>query len=107
MHAHVGPELSLMTRTFAVLAAVSLVGAVGLAALLPGGMSLGQTIHAVDAEILFSAQTWVGHGIWNALAAPLLVRPVWMIPACLGIISVGGAVSGLNQLSGRATRKRS
>ena len=86
-----------MPRVFAVLAAVLLVGAVALASLLPSDLSLGQALHAVTAagpEHLQQAVAGTfGHAVWAGLVFPVLIRPVWMLPVCAGLICVGGAVT--------------
>ena len=100
-----------MPRIFAVLAAVLLVGSVALASLLPADISLRQAVHAIDAAWASHAQQAVigslGRGFWAAVVLPLLIRPVWMIPVCLGLICVGGAFTALSQGAPRTKQRRS
>jgi hypothetical protein len=104
-------DLKLMPRIFAVGAAVLLVSSVALASLLPPDTTLAQVIHALDADLLFRGQAlltgWFGHGFWTWLVAPVLARPVWLMPASLGIVCVGGTVSALTHVSPHTKQKRS
>jgi hypothetical protein len=104
-------DLKLAPRVFAVCAAVLLVFSVALASLLPADTTLGQAIHALSADLLFRGQGVVGrllgHGFWSWVVAPLLARPVWLMPASLGIVCVGGAVSALTHVSPHTKQKRS
>lgn len=104
-------SLPLMPRVFAVLAAVLLVGSVALASLQPADTSLIQAIHALNGDAPEHFQRFVigslGHGFWEAVVLPVLVRPVWMIPVCLGLICIGGAVTAMTQASPRTKQRRS
>ncbi len=106
-----GPELALVPRVFAVLAAIWLVTAVALASLLPADISLFQTIHqmhAVDPAHLQHRVTGLfGHTIWSSVAYPVLIRPVWLLPVALGLICAGGAITAMNRAAPRTTRRRS
>ena len=103
--------LVLMPRIFAVIAAVLLVGSVGLAALLPGGISLRESISQLDTDALGQMQRVLvgalGHGFWQVIMLPILARPVWMLPTCLGVICIGGAVTALTHVSQRANHRQS
>jgi hypothetical protein len=104
-------DLKLAPRIFAVSASVLLVFSVALASLLPPDTTLGQVIQTLDTDFLFRAQTAItrvfGHGFWSWVVAPVLVRPVWLMPASLGIVCVGGTVSALTHVSPRTKQKRS
>ena len=93
------------------LAAVLLVGSVALASLLPADVSLRQAVHAIDAGTANGVQRAIvgsfGRGVWDALVVPLLIRPVWMIPVCLGLICVGGAFTALSHGAPRPKQRRS
>ena len=106
-----GPELALVFRVFAVLSAVLLVGSVALAALLPPETTLYGAIfklHPVSPEHMQSlVVSRFGHFVWMTLALPLLNRPVWMVPVCLGLICVGGAVTAMNQTAPHTRQRRS
>jgi hypothetical protein len=105
------PDLPLMPRVFAVLAAVLLVGSVALASLLPTDMTLIQAIHAVDETSPASLQQAVvgafGRGLWETVVVPVLVRPIWLIPVSLGLICIGGAVTCHTQATPRTKQRRS
>ena len=105
------PSLRILPRLFAVLAAVLLVGSVALAALLPADISLTQALAALDEtapdhlrEVIFRA---LGHGVWQTVFHPLLVRPVWLIPVSLGLICIGGALTTLSHAPPRTKQRRS
>ncbi len=93
------------------LAAVLLVGSVAIASLLPADISLVQALHAMDAGAPERAQRVLtglfGHGFFQAVAVPVLVRPLWLVPVCLGLICVGGAVTAMSQAPPRTKQRRS
>ena len=105
------PEMALLPRIFAVLAAVLLVGSVAMASLLPQDISLYGALHRMHPVSPDHLQQLVtgrlGHFIWTVVALPLLNRPVWLIPVSLGLICVGGAVSTLNPAAPRTKQRRS
>jgi hypothetical protein len=94
-------------RVFTVLAAICLVGAFALASLAPPDMPLGQAVYMADRQLLTGLEafvrTHIGPWAWSGLAVPLLLRPVWLIPASNGLIC-GGAAATFT--SGSATRSR-
>ena len=91
-------------RIFAVLAAFFLVAAVAIGALTPPGMTLGQGMTWADQN----SPTWLREHsltwLWNWIEVPFMMRPMWLIPAGLGLICVGLA-STLN-LGDTAPRRR-
>jgi len=105
------PDIPLATRIFAVLAAVFLVASVALGTILPPDMSLHEALHAIDAARADDMQRAIvntlGKGIWQAVLVPLLMRPVWLGPLALGLISIGGAVSTRTQATPRTKHRRS
>jgi hypothetical protein len=105
------PDLPLIPRVFAVLAAVLLVGSVALASLLPADMTLRQAIYALDNDISAGLQRTItasfGRGLWEAIVVPVLERPIWLIPVCLGLICIGGAVTAHTQATPRTKQRRS
>jgi hypothetical protein len=95
------------SRILAALAALFLVGAVAIAALTPFGMTLGQGLMLLDSNWLTWLQKQSPTWSWAWLELPFLLRPLWLIPAGIGLICAGAAAS-LN--FGRASpsrRKRS
>ena len=87
----------MLFRTFAIFAAALLVAAFGLAMLTPDGMTLDEGLAAMGPHAIGSFRHGVQHvlgaGAWTHLCMPLLVRPVWLIPLCLGMICAGVAAS--------------
>ena len=94
-------------RVLAILAAVLLVGAVALATLGPPDVPLGQALFMVDHDMMQAMHSFVGQHLanwmWDYLVSPLMVRPVWLVPAGLGLILAGASLS----LSTRKTTHRS
>lgn len=93
-----------------VLAAVFLVGAIAIAILAPPGAALGQVLYDLDRGLLNMAQAGVQRHlapwIWDSLILPVLVRPAWLVPACLGVIFAGGAATLAGSRGSRAPRRR-
>ncbi len=98
-------------RTFAVLAAMSLVGAVALALLGPPGLPLGQLMFMIDHDVMDGLRSVIeGHisaWVWNSVIVPLLVRPAWLVPASFGLIFTGAALSLFNRKPARRSHRRS
>ncbi len=95
------------SRICAAFAALFLVTAVAIAALTPFGMTLGQGLMLLDGAWLTWLQKQSPAWGWTWLELPFLLRPLWLIPAGVGLICAGAAAS-LN--FGRASpsrRKRS
>jgi hypothetical protein len=80
-------------RVFAVLAALFLVSAVAIGTLTPPGLTLGQGLVMLDrggpSWLRDHSASWV----WDWLEVPFMVRPLWLMPACIGLICVGLAAS--------------
>lgn len=80
-------------RVFAVLACIALVAAFGTASLLPPDMPLGQFVISIAPGLLARWRDATLHGIapllWPAVEAPVLARPVWVVPAAVGLVSAG------------------
>jgi hypothetical protein len=94
-------------RILAVLAAMLLVGAVALAMLGPPEVPLGQVLFMVDHDLMDAVHGFIGthmaSWLWDYLIAPLMMRPAWLVPAALGLICGGMALS----LSTRKSTHRS
>ena len=103
--------MALLPRIFAVLAAALLVGSVALASLLPSDISLYGALHRMRPVSPDHLQQLVtsrfGHFMWNVVVLPLLNRPVWLIPASLGLICIGGAVTAITPAAPRTKQRRS
>jgi hypothetical protein len=104
-------DMSLTAKIFTVLAAMMLVGSLALATLLPPDMSLHEALHTIDAmradHVQLAVMTGLGKGVWDAAAVPLLLRPVWLMPLCLGLICAGAALSCSFQATPRTKRRQS
>jgi hypothetical protein len=84
-------------RILAVLSAMLLVGAVALATFGSRAMTLETALGGLDPGLATGLLGWVQRtaGSWSAshLMQPFLVRPAWLVPAFLGLISLGLAVT--------------
>jgi hypothetical protein len=101
----------LLFRTFAVLAAALLVGAFGLLVLMPDGTTLDVGLVSLSPTLVghlrHGVQHFLGAWVWSHVFTPLLVRPVWLIPLCLGMVCAGVSVTtGTPTESPRRTRTR-
>lgn len=98
-------------RIFAVLAAVMLVGAVALATLGPPEVPLGQVLFMIDHDLMRALQggiekhLWVW--IWDYLMQPLMIRPAWLVPACIGLVCAGMSLTLSTRKSTRRSHRRS
>jgi hypothetical protein len=96
-------------KVFAVLAAIFLVGAFALATLAAPDMPLGEGLYELDHGALDSVRAAVTHHlspwVWKALVTPLLIRPVWLIPAALGLLFTGAALTATSHQAHRSRRR--
>lgn len=96
-------------RAFSLLAALLLVGAFALAVLGPQDLTLGQGLLLLDHTLLARARSSIvgtlSQGWWDRVAVPLLVRPAWLVPAAIGVIC-GGVALTLGGGSAPRTRRR-
>ncbi len=81
------------SRIFAVLAALLLVSAVAIATLTPQGLTLGQGLVLLDRGLSAWLRAHSTAWMWEWLELPLLLRPLWLVPASLGVICAGVAAS--------------
>jgi hypothetical protein len=86
-----------LSRSFAVLAAILLITSFGLIILAPYDMPLVQGIVAIDPSMLRHLQYVVihtmGSSVWSRVLTPIIARPVWLVPLSLGIVCVGVATT--------------
>ena len=99
-------------RILAVLAAANLVAAFALATLFSPLTTLAQVLARDDPRTLFALHdAIVAHSfpwVWNDLLLPLLQRPSWMMPVCIGVLCAGGATTIASRAGvPRSTRRRS
>ena len=97
--------MTLATRIFAISAAVLFVVAFALAALLPDGVNLAQGIATLNHDWLLWLPKHTSNWIWIWVEKPILVRPVWLLPAAIGVVC-GGAALTLNSGPPSRTRRR-
>ena len=90
-------------RVFAVLAAFFLVVAVGIAALTPLGQTLAQGLLQVDPKAMEWLRLHSPALLLTWVEMPFLLRPLWLLPACLGVV-LGGLAATFNL--GKATTSR-
>jgi hypothetical protein len=88
-----------MSRIFTVFAAVLLVTAFALMVLPPDGMTLldgvAQWGHDAPTTLEHSVRSTLGTTVWVKLFVPVLIRPVWLMPLCLGVLAAGLAATTL------------
>jgi hypothetical protein len=98
-------------RVFAVLAAALLVGAVAVAMLGPPDVPLGQMVFMLDHDLMNAMHTGIEKHLaswfWDYLIAPLMVRPAWLVPAGLGLICGGTALTLSNRNPAHRSHRRS
>src|ERR1700676_5173321 len=97
------------TRSFAVLAAVLLVGALTLASVLPPDLPLAAALAMLDPDLLREVQGYANDYLpgwaWPHLATPLLVRPVWLLPVVLGVVAAGAAFTLASSVGSAGTSR--
>ena len=99
-----------LVRALAVAAAVFFVLSVLFATAEPYDMPMLQVLALIDPDWPRAFQDtvlgWFGHGFWLDAAQPLVVRPIWLLPACLTLLCAGGAFT-LTPSSSPPTHRRS
>lgn len=99
------------SRVLAVLAAILLVSSVFLATVGEGTMSLGQALFLLNQNMITDLTSWssrfLGAWFWTLIMQPLLIRPVWLLPASAGIVCCGMSVTLANRNSIHRSHRRS
>ena len=95
------------SRILAALSALFLVTAVAIASLTPLGMTLGQGLMLLDGGWLAWVQNHSVSWVWTGVELPFLLRPLWLIPAALGLICAGAAATLSFGKASPSRRKRS
>jgi hypothetical protein len=94
-------------RVMAVLAAAFLVGAFALVTIASPDTPLGAALYMLHPRSLYAMQTHISAWLWSGAAMPLLVRPAWLLPACLGIVCAGlSLTTGSRKRPQRIPRRR-
>jgi hypothetical protein len=98
-------------RVLAVVSAVLLVLAFALAVMLPPLTTLAEAVTVVNHGWLVALQDTIRGGLsewaWMNLVMPVLVRPAWLLPAGLGIVVAGTALTLSRSDAPRSHRRRS
>lgn len=98
-------------RILAVISAILLVFAVGIATFGAESMSLGQALYLLDHDVFDKLPEWsarlMGHWAWDEVIQPMLVRPAWLVPASVGIVCIGLSLSLGNRKSTHRSHRRS
>jgi hypothetical protein len=98
-------------RVLAVISAVLLVSAVGIATFGPESISLGQGLYLLNHDVLDKLPDWstrtMGNWVWSSVIQPLLVRPAWLLPASAGIVCIGLSMSLSYRKSTHRSHRRS
>ena len=101
----------LIYRFSAILAASLLVAAFSLFMLTPEDMSLLQGLSRLDpglpVHLHSGTRHLLGNVVWGRVLVPVLARPVWLMPLCLGLIVAGLAYSFSGAAAVERSRKRS
>ncbi len=94
-------------RVCAALAALLLVSAIAIATLTPQGLTLGQGLVLLDRGFAAWMRSHSTAWMWEWLELPLLLRPLWLAPASLGVICAGMAASFNLGTASPSRRRRS
>ena len=100
----------MIAKIFAVLAAVLLVAAVALGTLMPTDMSLGEALEGM-AKLQFAAseafvRAHISDWFWEKPLTALLVRPIWLVPAGVGLVCAGAAMTAASRHKAAPSRRR-
>ena len=101
-----------VAKILAVIAAVLLVGSVALATLGPPEMSLGDAITWMDQKSLAKIGAFIRTNpsawLWRGPVMAVIERPIWLLPAALGLICAGGAATAASvPATNKSHRRRS
>ncbi len=97
----------MLARTFTILAAFLLVGAIAAAALAPAGMTLARGLGTMSGVIEPWLRVHSPGWLRDWVEMPMLSRPLWMLPAALGVICAGVAASATLGATSPSHRRRS
>ena len=95
----------MVARIFVVLAAVLFVASAALASIGGPMMPLAEGLRQFDSTSLAWLDSHVPVWLARWVLGPLMVRPVWLLPVCLGVVSLGLAAS-LNSMRGTPLRRK-
>lgn len=89
----------MLTRVFVVIAAVLFVLSAALASMAGPMMPLVEALRQMDRNLLVWLNDHASVWLQQWLLVPFLVRPVWLLPVCLGVVALGVAAS-VNSIRG-------
>jgi len=95
-----------VSRVFIVAAAAGFVIAFGIAALAPVGLTLAGGLERLDPGTVAALHGYLPDVAWRDLVAPFLIRPAWILPLMLSLVSIGLAIS-IRRPVGTSLRPRS
>jgi hypothetical protein len=84
---------TMAVRILSILAAVLLVGAVALALLEPVDASLSDALTGLSQRCVPALHQQLQAWMWDDVAVPMLLRPCWLLPASVGLVVAGIAIS--------------
>ncbi len=97
-------------KALAVVAALFFIAAVALGTLVPGDLSLGEGLASFDKFHLAATERFVrlhlSAWLWDHPLKALLVRPLWLVPAALGLILAGGSATAATSNRAPSSRRR-
>ena len=96
----------LASRICTSLAACFLLLAFAVAALGPAGLSLGAAVYRLDDGLLGRLYHNCPALLWQRAVLPLLARPAWVLPAALGILCSGLAITAARPFGPGVRRRR-
>ena len=100
----------MLSKVFAVVAAAMLVGAVAAGTLGPPDMSLGEALASLDhlrvTAIEVYIRTHLSGWVWDHPIRAVMERPVWMLPACAGLLFAGGSMTAASLQKAPTSRRR-
>ncbi len=102
----------MLAKILAVMAATLLVGSIAVATLGPQDITLGEALNAFDhlhfASVEAYVRTHVSAWLWERPVTSLLVRPPWLLPAAIGVLLAGAAMTtATSQKAPNSRRRRS
>jgi hypothetical protein len=85
------------TGIFLITALVFFLTSAAMAVVLPADEALESTLKALDPTAVEAlhrgGQAILPSGLWRYLVVPVLMRPAWLLPACIGIVAIGLAMT--------------
>jgi hypothetical protein len=100
----------MLSKVFAVIAAMLLVGAVAAGTLAPPDMSLGEALTSLDNLRITAVEAYVRAHIsawlWDYPVRAFMERPVWLLPAAAGLLFAGGSMTAASMQKAPTSSRR-